>query len=82
MNLGHTCFLHKGFCTGYLREKWKKAVTLPHIALRKHAFWGEIKEISKTKKLTYRKKVTIELLHQGLGHRSTRLLFAGDTSNV
>ena len=28
------------------------------------------------------KKIALELLHQRLGHRSTRSLLAGDTSNV
>ena len=36
----------------------------------------------KKKKLPARKKIDLELLHQGLGHRSTRLLLAGDTANV
>ena len=43
---------------------------------------GKIKEISKTKKLPYRKKIALELLHLGLGHISTRSLLAGDTANV
>ena len=47
----------------------------------KHAFWGKIKEMSKTKKLPARKKIALELLHQILGHRSTRSLLAGDTAN-
>ena len=43
---------------------------------------GEIKEISKTKKLRSRKKIGLELLPQRLGHSSTRSLLAGDTVNV
>ena len=35
-----------------------------------------------TKKLPSRKKIALELLHQGLGHRTTRSLLAGDTDNV
>ena len=35
----------------------------------------------KTKKLTARKKIALELLHQRLGHISTRSLLAGDTAN-
>ena len=62
--------------------KEKNAVTLPHSAQRKHAFWGEIKEMSKTKKLPARKKIALELLHQRLGHRSTRSFLYGDTANV
>ena len=37
--------------------------------------------MSKKKKLPARKKIALELLHQRLGHRSTRLLLAGDTAN-
>ena len=36
----------------------------------------------KTKKLPSKKKIASDLLHQRLGHRSTRLLLAGDTANV
>ena len=59
MNLGHTCLFHKGFCTVYFESKEKNLVTLPHSAQRKHAFWGEIKEISKTKKLPARRKIAL-----------------------
>ena len=38
--------------------------------------------MSNTVKLSSRKKIALELLHQRLGHRSTRSLLAGDTSNV
>ena len=72
MNLGHNCLLHKGFFTAYFGSKEKNSVTFPHSAQRKHAFWGEIKEMSKTKKLPSRKKIALELLHQILGHRSNR----------
>ena len=54
-------------------------VTLPHSAQRKHAFWGEIKQISKSKKLAPWKKVALKLLHYRVGHRSTRSLMSGDT---
>ena len=37
--------------------------------------------MSKTRKLTSRNKIALELLHQRLGHRSTRSLLAGDTAN-
>ena len=39
-------------------------------------------ENSKKNKLPARKKIALELLHQGLGHISTRSLLAGDTANV
>ena len=71
----------KGFARCTL-EKNENAFTLPHFAQRKHTFWGGIKEISKTKKLPSRKKIALELLHQRLGHRSTRSLLDGDTANV
>ena len=38
MNSGHTCLFHKVFCTVYFGEKEDIVVTLPHSALRKHAF--------------------------------------------
>ena len=40
----------------YCGIKEKNVVKLPHIAQRKRAFLGEIKEMSKTKKLPSRKK--------------------------
>ena len=79
-NAGHTCLFHKGFCTGYFGAKEDNAVTLPHSALRKHAFSGKIKDVSKKNPAT--KNIALELLHQRLGHRSTRSLIAGDTANV
>ena len=66
----------------YIRSKEENAVTLPHSAQRKHAFLRKIKEMSKTKKLPSRKKIALELLHQRLGHRPTRLLLAGDNPHV
>ena len=75
-------FIQKGFCTVYFGAKEKNAVTLPHSAQRKHVFSGEIKEISKTNTLPDRKKIGLELLHQRLGHKSTRSLLAGVTTNV
>ena len=38
--------------------------------------------MSKKNKLQARKKIALELIHQRLGHRSTRLWLAGYTSNV
>ena len=52
MNAGHTCLFHKGFCTVYFGAKEYNAVTLPHSAVRKHAFMGESMESSnKNKKI-------------------------------
>ena len=82
MNSGHTCLYHKSFFTVYVGSKEDNAVTLPHSEQRKHAFLGKTKEMSKKKKLPARKKIALVLLHQRLGHRSTRSLLAGDTANV
>ena len=80
MNPGYTCLFHKGFCTVFLGAKEDNAVTLLHSAVRKHAFSGKIME--KSRKNPARNKIALELLHQRLGHISTRSLIAGDTSNV
>ena len=66
----------------YFGAEKKNAVILPHSAQRKHAFIGKIKDMSKKKKLPARKKIDLELLHHRLGHRSTRSLLDGDTTNV
>ena len=59
INSGHTCLFHKGFCAVYFVAKKKNVVTLPHTEQRKHAFWGEIKEMPGTKKLPARKKIAL-----------------------
>ena len=82
MNSGHTCLFHKGFCTVYFVAEKNNAVTLPHSAQRKHAFLGKIKDMSKKNILPARKEISLELMHQRLGHRSTRSLISGDTANV
>ena len=75
-------FFKKGFCTVYFGAYKNNAVTLPHNAQRKHAFTGKIKDMSKKNKLPLIKKIDLVLLHQRLGHRSTRSLLYGDTANV
>ena len=84
MNVGHTCLFHKGFCTVYFGAKEDNAVTLPHNAVRKHAFMVKSMESSKknAKRNPKRKKIALGLMHQSLGRRSTRSLIAGDTANV
>ena len=59
-------------------------MTLAHSAVRKHAFMVKSMESSKknAKKNPKRKKISLELMHHRLGHRSTRSLMAGDTANV
>ena len=61
MNVGHTCLFHKAFFTVYFGDKENNAVTLPHSAVRKHAFSGKIMENSK--KNPAGKKIALELLH-------------------
>ena len=80
MNAGHTCLFHKGFCTVNFGAKEDNAVKLPHSAVRNHAFMG--KSMESSKKNQKGKKISLELMHQILGHRSTRSLIAGDTANV
>ena len=63
-------------------DKDKNVATLTHSAQWKYAFFGKIKQMSKTKKLAPRKKITLEFLHQSLGNRSTQSLIDGDTDNV
>ena len=70
MNAGHKCNFHKGFCKVYFRAKEDNSVTLPHSAVRKHAFSG--KNMESSKKNPKRKKIALELMHHRLGHRSTR----------
>ena len=82
MNAGHNCLFHKGFFTVYFGEEKDNAVTLLHSAQRKHAFTGNIQDVSKKNKFPARKKIALELLHQRLGHRPIRSLLAGDTANV
>ena len=60
----------------YFRANKINEVTLPHSAQRRHAFTGKIKNMSRKNKFRARKKITLELLHQRLGHRSTRSLLA------
>ena len=55
---------------------------MPHSAHRKHEFLVKTNEKDKSNKMAPRNKVSLELLHHRLGHKSTRLLMAGDTENV
>ena len=71
MNLGHTCFFHKGFCTVYFGKKKENSVTMPHSAHRKHAFLVKTKEKTKSNKIAPRKKFSLKLLRHRLGHRYT-----------
>ena len=65
-----------------IQRQKKNVVTLLHSAQRKHAFLGEIKQMSKGNQLPSRNRTALEFLQQILGHRSTRSLMAGDNDNV
>ena len=75
--LNTTRFLH-----GVLQIKRENAVTLSHSAQNKHAFLGEIKEMSKTKILPSRNIIALELLQQRLVYISNRSLLDRDNANV
>ena len=75
-------FITQRVLRGVLWSKKKNRVTLSHGAKSRHAFLGEIKEISKTKKLPSRRKIDFEFLHQKSNKISTRSLLAGDTADV
>ena len=81
MNLGHTCLFHKGFCKVLLSDTKYNVVILPHSAQRKHGFLVKTKEKSKSQKQIPKKKVSLELLHQIIGHISTRSLLDIYTAN-
>ena len=53
-------------------------MALSHSAHRKHDFFVKTKEKSKSKNQIPNKKLSVELLHHILGHRSTRSLLDGD----
>ena len=72
------------FCTVYFGAKEDNAVTLPQSAVRMHAFMVKSMEsLNKNpKRNPKRNNIALELMHQRLGHRSTRSLMAVDTANV
>ena len=57
-------------------------VTLPHRPQRKHAFLVKKKEKSNSQKQIPEEKISLGILHQTLGHRSTRPLLDGYNANV
>ena len=57
MNAGHTCLFRKVIFTVYFGVDEKNAVTLTHSAQRKHAFEGEIENMSKEKENTSKKEI-------------------------
>ena len=82
INSVHTYLFHKGFFTVYFEDKKENAVTLPHSAQSKYTSLVKTKEKAKSKKVSPRNKLALELLHHILGHRYTRSLMAGGTENV
>ena len=81
MNSGHICLFPKGFCMVHFGDKGK--MRLPYYKLHRGNlyFWWN-KAMYKSNKIAPRKKVASELLHHRLGQTYTRLLMAGDASNV
>ena len=75
-------FISQRVLYGVIRQQGENVVTLPHSAQSKHEFWREIKHFPKSKKISPRKEVALELLHHRLGHISTRSLMDGDTENL
>ena len=82
MNFGHTFLFHKNICTVFFSDNEYNAMISPHIAQRKHAFLVKATEKSKSQKQIPKRKVSLELLHQRLGHRSTRSLLDRYAENV
>ena len=64
----------------YFENKEDNAVTFSHSAQQKYASLGEIE--SKSKKLSPKKKVALELLHHSLGRISNISLMDRDTDYV
>ena len=75
-------FISKIVLHGVIWIQRENVVTSPYSVQSKYAFWGEIKEMSKTNIFPSREKNALELLHQRLDRSSTKSLMDGDTSNV
>ena len=58
INLGHIFYFTKVFY-GVLWWQRENAVTLPRSAQQKHEFWGEIKQMPKTKKIAHMKNIAL-----------------------
>ena len=59
MKLGHTCNLHKGFCTVFFRNNEQNTAALLHSAQRKNDFLVKTKEKSKSQKQIPKKKFSL-----------------------
>ena len=66
----------------FLCDNEHNKVKIPQSAQRKHSFLVKMKEKSKLQKQIPKKKFSLGLFNQRLGHRSTRSLLARDTVNV
>ena len=82
MNQGQTFLFHKGFCTVYFGENEEMRLIYHIVHSGDNHFFGEIKQMSKSKKLAPRKKVSLRLFYHILRHRSTRSLMDIDIENV
>ena len=61
---------------GFFSDNEQDAVTLPHSAQKRKKIGKNKRKVKITKEIP-KKKVSLEFLHQRLGHRSTRSLLAG-----
>ena len=82
MNPGHTCLLYGYIYVVLFSANQQNMVTLLHSPHRKYAFLVKTTEKSKPKTTFHKKRVSLELLHQILGHRSKMSLLDWDTANV
>ena len=82
INLVHTYNFHKGFCTVFFSDNKHTTMTLPHSAQRKHALLVKTKEKSKSQKKINKKRASLGLLYQRLGHISKRSLLDGGNANI
>ena len=65
-----------------LRRKGEKCSNIATHCTKETCIYRKNHGKFKEKKLPAKNKIVLELLHQILGHRSTRPLLAGDTANV
>ena len=81
INFEHTCLLQKRFRRCNLGTK-RKMHLLCHIMHSGNIhFWRKLKNV-KINEVSTQGEISLELLHQRLGHRSTRSLLDGDAANI
>ena len=79
MEAGHACTFHNGFCTLYFGDENTNTIMLAHRTERDRALPMRIRE---RKRKQTRSQVSLEHLHQCLGHRATRSLLAADAAGL